>query len=51
MWQNLLPIGAPRRNWKRTLVSDGFLVIRHHDWGDALQIAKAAADDITMYAN
>ena len=26
VWNTLLPIGAPRRNWKQTLVSDGF----HH---------------------
>jgi hypothetical protein len=51
VWQNLLPVGAPRRNWKQTLVSDGFVVLRHPDWGDALAMARAAATDITMYAS
>jgi biotin carboxylase len=51
VWDNLLPVGSPRRNWKQTLVSDGFLVVRHPDWNDALAIARAAATDITMYAS
>jgi biotin carboxylase len=51
VWENLLPVGSPRRNWKQTLVSDGFVVVRHPDWGDALQIAESAAQDITMYAS
>ncbi|MEQ1564606.1 MAG: ATP-grasp domain-containing protein [Myxococcota bacterium] len=51
VWENLLPVGTPRRNWKQTLVSDGFLVVRHPRWEDALAIARAAATDITMYAS
>ena len=51
VWDNLLPVGSPRRNWKQTLVSDGFLIVRHPDWGDTMTIAKAAATDITMYAS
>jgi hypothetical protein len=51
VWENLLPVGTPRRNWKQTLVSDGFLVVRHPQWDDALSIARAAATDITMYAS
>ncbi|MEQ1501214.1 MAG: ATP-grasp domain-containing protein [Myxococcota bacterium] len=51
VWNNLLPVGSPRRNWKQTLVSDGFLVVRHPDWTDALTIAHAAANEITLYAS
>jgi biotin carboxylase len=51
VWENLLRPGTPRRNWKQTLVSDGFVVVRHADWDDALSIARAAATDITMYAS
>ena len=46
----LLPIGAPRRNWKQTLISDGHLMIRHPDWDKACALAFEAATDITMYA-
>lgn len=50
VWDNLLPVGARRRNWKQTLVSDGFLMVRHPRWDAALQIARAAATDVTLYA-
>jgi biotin carboxylase len=47
---DLLPIGAHRRDWTQTLVSDGFILIRHPDWDEALRIAQAAADDVHLYA-
>jgi len=50
VWDNLLPVGARRRNWKQTLVSDGFLMVRHPRWDAALKIARAAATDVTLYA-
>ena len=48
--QRLLPIGSHRRNWKHTLVSDGYLLVRHPDWDRACAMANAAASDVTMYA-
>jgi len=48
--ERLLPIGAQRRNWKHTLVSDGYLLLRHPDWDTACRLASEAATDITMYA-
>jgi hypothetical protein len=39
-----------RRDWKQTLVSDGFLMVRHPDWDEAKRISFAAATDITMFA-
>ncbi len=48
--EKLLPIGAPRRNWKHTLVSDGYILLRHPDWDRACELAMEAATDITMYA-
>ncbi len=46
----LLRPGAMRRDWKQTLVSDGFLMVRHPDWDEAKRISFAAATDITMFA-
>ncbi|MFT6144078.1 MAG: biotin carboxylase [Myxococcota bacterium] len=46
----LLPVGTLRRNWKNTLLSDGFLILRHPDFAEANRIADAAATQITMYA-
>jgi biotin carboxylase len=48
--ETLLRPGTPRRDWKNTLLSDGHLVVRHPDWGEARRMAFAAATDIHLYA-
>jgi biotin carboxylase len=47
---DLLPIGAPRRNWKQTLISDGMIIVRHPDLGRTLEIADRFATDLRIYA-
>jgi biotin carboxylase len=47
----LLRPGTPRRDWKSTLLSDGYLVVRHPDWERAAELAFAAASDIALYAS
>ncbi len=47
---DLLPIGAPRRNWVQTLISDGYVCVRHPDLQAAMDIADAVGTDLTMYA-
>lgn len=48
--EQLLPVGAPRRDWKQTLVSDGFAAVRHPDE----QAVKAMMDvwvrDVRLFA-
>ena len=46
----LLRPGAPRRDWKQTLLSDGYLVVRHPDWDTALALIEEAARSIHLYA-
>lgn len=46
----LLRPGQQRRNWLQTLVSDGFVAVRHPDIGETLRMAEAATTDITLYA-
>ena len=46
----LLPVGAARRNWILTLVSDGFLVVRHPDLQTTLDMADAVGTDLHLYA-
>ncbi len=46
----LLPIGTQRRNWKHTLVSDGFIMLRHPDWATACKLADLVANEVTLYA-
>jgi len=47
---DLLPIGAPRRNWKQTLVSDGMIIVRHPDLARTLEIADRFATELRMFA-
>lgn len=48
--ETLLRPGTPRRDWKQTLISDGWLMVRHPDWETCKRMSFAAATDITMYA-
>ena len=46
----LLPIGAPRRDWRATLIADGMVIIRHPELSMALEIAQRFAADLRLYA-
>ena len=50
VWDNLLPVGARRRNWKQTLVSDGFIMLRHPELAETLQMADAVGRELHLYA-
>ena len=47
---DLLPHGSERRNWKQTLLADGYLIVRHPDLSRALEIADAVGTDLQLYA-
>jgi len=47
---DLLPVGAPRRNWKQTLLSDGHLIVRHPDLRATLEMADRIGTDLQLYA-
>jgi formate-dependent phosphoribosylglycinamide formyltransferase (GAR transformylase) len=46
----LLPPGASRRNWKQTLLSDGWVIVRHPDLTSLLHIADRFGTDLQIYA-
>jgi biotin carboxylase len=46
----LLPVGAPRRDWRATLIADGMVIIRHPELAPALEIAQHFAADLRLYA-
>jgi hypothetical protein len=48
---DLLPVGAPRRDWRKTFLSDGNLVVRHPDLETCHAIARDAAASIRMFAH
>jgi len=47
---DLLPVGAPRRNWQATLVSDGMVFLRHPDLGTLEEMADTFATRLRLYA-
>ena len=51
VWENLLPVGAHRRDWRQTLVSDGFVVVRHPDLSTTLAMADAFGTDLRIFAS
>ncbi len=48
--ERLLRPGTPRRDWKQTLLSDGYILLRHPDWHATYHMCMEAATDIVMYA-
>jgi formate-dependent phosphoribosylglycinamide formyltransferase (GAR transformylase) len=48
---DLLPIGAPRRNWQATLISDGMIFVRHPDLDRLEEIADAFATRLQLFAD
>ena len=48
---DLLPVGAERRNWIQTLVSDGYVVVRHPDLEACYEISDAVGTDLQLYAS
>lgn len=48
---DLLPIGAPRRNWIQTLISDGYVTVRHPDLQTCMDISDAIGTDLRLFAS
>ena len=46
----LLPVGAMRRNWKATLLSDGHLIVRHPDLPTCMELADRVGTEIQLFA-
>jgi hypothetical protein len=50
VWNTLLPVGSRRRDWRKTLVSDGFIMLRHPDLAATLSMADQVGSELHMYA-
>ena len=48
---DLLAIGTPRRDWKSTLLSDGYISLRHPDWQTTMDMADLVGTDLQLYAS
>ncbi len=50
VWNTLLKPGQQRRDWRQTLVSDGFIMLRHPDLEQTLSMADAVASELHLFA-
>lgn len=50
VWNTLLAPGTPRRDWRKTLVSDGFVMLRHEDLEQTLSMADAVGSELQLFA-
>jgi biotin carboxylase len=48
---DLLPVGAQRRDWKQTLISDGMVIVRHPDLQTAMHMADRIGMELQMVAS
>ncbi len=51
VWNTLLPPGSRRRDWRQTLVSDGFIMLRHPDLKETLAMADWAGSQVHLNAS
>lgn len=47
---DILPIGTPRRDWRATVVGDGWVVVRHHELQRVIEMTERFATDLHVYA-
>lgn len=45
---DLVPIGEPRRDWTQVVTGDGWMVARHMDLGQTMEIAGRLSQDVRM---
>jgi len=50
VWNTLLPVGSRRRDWRKTLVSDGFIMLRHPELSATLEMADRVGSELHLYA-
>ncbi|MEM8903994.1 MAG: hypothetical protein AAGA17_02080 [Actinomycetota bacterium] len=48
---DLLPVGAQRRDWQQTVISDGLVVVRHPDLGHTVAMAEWIASSVHLFCD
>jgi len=46
----LTPIGEPRRDWRKVVVGDGWIVVRHPELSQCLDVSERFVNDLTVIA-
>ena len=47
---DVLPVGAPRRDWRSTVTGDGMVVVRHPELQPVIDMTEEFARDFQLYA-
>src|SRR5215470_16365863 len=47
---DLLPIGAPRRDWRASIVGDGMVIVRHRELPKTIEMTERFAAELRLYA-
>ena len=47
---DLLPIGAPRRDWRAVIISDGVVIVRHPELSKTIEMTERFASGLRLYA-
>jgi biotin carboxylase len=48
---DLLPVGAHRRDWRATLISDGMVIVRDPELSRTIEVADRFASELQLYAS
>jgi hypothetical protein len=48
---DLLPVGAPRRDWRSSVIGDGMIVVRHPQFQRVVEMTDRFAAEVQMYAS
>ena len=50
VWNTLQAVGSRRRDWRKTLVSDGFIMLRHPDLAATMEMADKVGSELHLFA-
>jgi formate-dependent phosphoribosylglycinamide formyltransferase (GAR transformylase) len=47
---DLLPVGAPRRDWRASIIGDGMVIVRHRELSKTLEMTERFARELHLHA-
>ena len=47
---DLLPVGAPRRDWRASIIGDGMVIVRHRELSKTIEMTQRFAGDLQLHA-
>jgi biotin carboxylase len=47
---DLLPVGAPRRDWRAAIISDGMVIVRHPELSKTIEMTERFAAELRLHA-